>query len=265
MNPKAKNPLITIVTATYNSEKTILRTVQSILNQTYKNIEYIIADGSSVDGTLEVVKQYKKQFQDSGIILKIISSPDGGIYAGMNKGICMASGDVVGILNGDDWYSEDMVACIVRKYCECQFDMCYCDDYVVDSRNNIIKSTHVKVMKHYLTTRHWSHGTMFVDRKIYLKRLYDESFRYYADWDFTLWVYRNYPNIVVINKPLLYFCLGGVSTKTGIKTTLKKMEERYRAYRNNGYSRIYFLECISMDFGKNLVMNIINLKNKLFG
>jgi glycosyltransferase involved in cell wall biosynthesis len=103
---------VTIITVCYNSEKTIQRTIESVLQQTYDNIEYIIVDGKSKDRTMEIAESYKPRFRD----MKVISEPDKGIYDAMNKGIDMASGELVGIINSDDFYEENAVETVVNAY-----------------------------------------------------------------------------------------------------------------------------------------------------
>ncbi len=102
---------VSIVTVSYNSEKTIGRTIESVLGQTYKNIEYIIVDGASKDGTMDVVEGYRDDFGDR---LKVISEPDDGIYYAMNKGIGLATGELIGIINSDDHYEPEAVAHMVE-------------------------------------------------------------------------------------------------------------------------------------------------------
>ncbi len=106
--------LISIITICYNSEKTIERTLNSMLNQTFKNYEYLIVDGASKDNTLQIVKKYEPLFEGR---LKIISEPDKGIYDAMNKGINIAKGDLIGIINSDDYYEEDALE-IMNFECE---------------------------------------------------------------------------------------------------------------------------------------------------
>ena len=98
-----KHPLISIITVVYNGEKTIEQTITSVSEQTYKNIEYIIVDGKSTDGTMQIVSKYK------GKIAKIICEKDKGIYDAMNKGISLAKGDIIGLLNADDFYEPDAI------------------------------------------------------------------------------------------------------------------------------------------------------------
>ena len=97
---------ISIITPCLNSAKTIRQTIESVLNQTYQDIEYIIVDGASTDGTLEIIQEYEDQFQGR---MQYVSEPDNGIYDAMNKGIRMSHGNVIGIINSDDFYEEDAV------------------------------------------------------------------------------------------------------------------------------------------------------------
>lgn len=101
---------ISIITVCYNSEKTIEKTFQSIKSQTYKNIEYIVVDGKSKDSTLDILKKYKE------VVSKFVSEPDKGLYDAMNKGIKMATGDVLGILNSDDIFTDQFVLENVAKF-----------------------------------------------------------------------------------------------------------------------------------------------------
>ena len=96
--------MISIITATFNSAKTLKDTIQSVLRQTNKDFEYLIIDGGSTDETIDIVKSYESEFSGR---LKWVSEKDQGIYDSMNKGIKMASGDVVGILNSDDYFTSD--------------------------------------------------------------------------------------------------------------------------------------------------------------
>ncbi len=110
---------ISIITVCYNSEKTIARTIESVLCQTYQDYEYIIIDGASSDGTMDIVSGYSSEFGDR---LKVISEPDDGIYYAMNKGIANAAGELIGIINSDDRYTEDALAIIAHRYDELRRD-----------------------------------------------------------------------------------------------------------------------------------------------
>ena len=95
---------ITIITANFNREKTLARTIESVLNQTHNQVEYIIIDGKSSDSSLEIIESYREKFKEKGYEYKYISERDSGIYNAMNKGIRMATGDIIGIIGSDDWY-----------------------------------------------------------------------------------------------------------------------------------------------------------------
>lgn len=101
---------VSVITVTYNTTETIEQTITSVLEQSYKNIEYIIVDGMSTDGTWEKICKYKDQ------IHKIIHEKDKGLYDAMNKGISLATGDIIGIINGDDWYETDSVENVVNAF-----------------------------------------------------------------------------------------------------------------------------------------------------
>ena len=105
---------ITIITAAYNSEHTLRDTMESVLRQTYTDYEYIVVDGASKDGTVDIIREYVPRFEGR---MRWVSEPDRGIYDAMNKGIEMATGDVVGLLNSDDFYSsDDVLATIASEF-----------------------------------------------------------------------------------------------------------------------------------------------------
>jgi len=107
---------ISIITISYNSVKTIKATLNSILEQSYRPLEYVLVDGLSKDGTIEMIESYIHKFHESGIEVQFISEKDSGIYNAMNKGIKLCTGDIIGILNSNDRYSENS---IVKEIAEC--------------------------------------------------------------------------------------------------------------------------------------------------
>ena len=165
MKVEDSKPLISIVTVCFNSENTIKDTIDSVLNQTYGNIEYIIIDGGSIDGTVEFVQSYGDK------IARFVSEPDKGIYDAMNKGIALATGDIIGILNSDDFYIDELVIEKVVKEFERNIDCLYADLVYVRSENLN------KVVRYY-DSSHFSpqkfayglmpaHPTFFVKKDIY--------------------------------------------------------------------------------------------------
>ena len=124
---------ISVITATYNSAKTLRDTLNSILAQTYPDIESIIVDGASKDGTMDIVREYEPRFEGR---MRWISEPDKGIYDAMNKGIQMASGDVIGVLNSDDFYHDErVVEDIVNAFEQKNVDCIYGNLVFIDEKN----------------------------------------------------------------------------------------------------------------------------------
>lgn len=159
---------ISIITVCYNSQDTIEDTLLSIQQQSYPNIEHIVIDGASTDSTLDIIRRYK----DS--IGCLVSEPDQGIYDAMNKGITLASGEVIGFLNADDLYVDrNVVDHIARAFYEEQIDACYTDLVYVDPSNldQIIRYWQSSDYSDGLFAKGWCppHPTFFVKKKIYEK------------------------------------------------------------------------------------------------
>ena len=122
-----KKITVSMITAAYNSEATIRDTIEGVLHQTYPYIEYIIVDGLSTDKTVEIAESYRQAFSERGYAYRIISEKDNGIYEAMNKGIAMATGDLVGLINSDDWYEPEAAACAAKAWQKTHYDMMYAD------------------------------------------------------------------------------------------------------------------------------------------
>ena len=159
---------VSIVTPTYNSAKTIVDTILSVNKQDYANIEHIIIDGGSKDNTLELIRNTPNR------VKKIISEPDKGIYDAMNKGVALATGDIVGILNSDDFYnSNDVIAKVVKTFQEGEYEGVYGDLEYVDARNTnrVLRYWESKAYKEGLFKKGWhpAHPTFFVKKEVYDK------------------------------------------------------------------------------------------------
>ena len=242
--------LVTITTAAYNSEKTIRRTIESVLGQTYTNIEYIIIDGMSKDNTVNIANEYKERFKNKGISYKIISEKDKGMYDALNKGIDMAKGEIVGNINSDDWYEEDAIEKVVKLYNTNKFDLLYADLRLVynDGRTSIKHSRDSRIA----TSRAWNHPTQFGTKELYKKEKYKlESM--YDDFDLLLRVKKAGYKIVILNEVLANFTMDGMSHERKIKKSASRFRARYRIYRNNGYSRLYVIECFAIEAAKLLL------------
>ena len=197
-------PLITIVTVVRNGEKTLEKTILSVLNQTYSNIEYIIVDGASTDGTLEVIKKYEDRID------YWISEPDKGIYDAMNKGIDLATGDYIALLNSDDWYEENACEIIVDKINEVKADIYYGMVRVIDRQSNIflyISGYNINVINHNMI----AHQTCFISREIYLNLKYNINYKSASDYDFIIKTYKSNASFCFIEKIITNIRTGGMS------------------------------------------------------
>lgn len=223
--------------------------MRSVLGQTYPSpFEYIIVDGVSTDKTLEIAKSLVTEFERRNISVVLISEPDKGIYDAMNKGIRAASGEIIGLINCGDIYAPDALA-ETEKAFDAGCDLSY---------GNILircgKRTYIKPAKNYVhpTSRGWNHPTQFVSKHIY------DSFRYSldcglsADLDFFFKVKYGGWRITLIPKVLAEFEFGGVSNEKTLPAMFKRMKFRYRVYRRNGFSPLYWFECVGIELVKYL-------------
>lgn len=240
-------PLVTIVTVAFNSEKTIEKTIKSVLNQTYPKIEYLIIDGKSGDQTVEIPKTYEEQALKKGYSYRIVSEKDRGIYDAMNKGIALAKGEIMGFINSDDWYEKDAVALSVKTMLKKQCDITFGDIAIHKADGSrIVKRAK---LSRYETSRHWNHPTMFVKTSVYR----DFPFRQkgiHDDYGAYLAMKKAGKKVEAVHRVLANFSMGGASNKRSLKLSVKRIKDRYGCYRDNGYGRWYFLECILMEAGK---------------
>ena len=239
---------VTIITICFNSEAVIKKTIESVLNQTYTDIEYIIIDGASKDKTVEIAESYKDAFAEKGIDYKIFSEPDKGIYDAMNKGIAKATGELVGLINSGDFYEPIMIETAVKAYEEKPYDIFYGDINLIKDNGRIIikKSKYDKLP----TSRHWNHPTMVV-RKAY----YDEIGAYkcegiHDDFEFFLRARKKNARITIKNVTLANFITGGTSNQKSFKQCKKRCKDRYKAYRDNGYGIWSWFECVGIEIAK---------------
>lgn len=240
--------LVSIITVCYNSAQTICRTIESVLNQTYPSIEYTIVDGLSTDNTVEIARSYEEAFHQKGYSFRIVSEKDNGIYDAMNKGIRMATGELVGMINSDDWYEPIAVETAVTAYREDPYDLFYADLKLVrDDGSIIVKHSR---MDRFPSTRHWNHPTSFIPKRIYEELGLYRCRNMYDDYDLILRIRRAEKKIVIRNVTLANFRTGGTSTKKTLKDCLQRCKYRYQNYRNNGYSPLYMIECVAMEVAK---------------
>lgn len=251
MQSNMRKPMISIITVCRNSEKTIRDTIESVLNQTYDLLEYIVIDGRSTDDTLEIIHSYEKKFNDRHIAYRYISERDDGIYDAMNKGISMASGELVGIINSDDWYELNAVECAASYYSKQTYDLFYADLRIVGEKGSFIKKS--KNSK-WVTSRYWNHPTTFIPKRIYEQYKYKTE-NIHDDWDLILRLRKGISNcrICVANEVLANFRRNGISHEKSISKALERARIKYKIYIDNGYSRLYAVECYGMEIAKMVV------------
>ena len=229
--------LVSILSVAFNSEATIARTIESVLAQTYQNIEYIIIDGASKDKTVEIAESYRPQFEEKKIPYTIISEPDKGMYDGLNNGARMAKGKLVGQINTDDWYEPDAVETMVALYKAEHYSVAWGSIRMCGNKTWI---KHAKIGKLW-TTRGWCHPGMFSRRKILLEFPYAlESM--YDDWDYITAVHQAGKKIVTTDHVISNFTVGagGQSTKKSLKEVKRRVDITWGIYRKHGMSRFFW-------------------------
>lgn len=224
---------ISIVTAVYNRSSTIADTLDSVQSQTAPNVEHVIQDGGSRDGTLEIIQA------SAGPGVRVESAPDNGIYHAINRGITRADGDIIGLLHSDDLFAAPDVLEAVRHAFDQDVDGVYGDlDYVAASDpGRIIRRWRSGSYAPDKLKRGWMppHPTLFLRREVFdAWGLYDESFRISADYDAMLrWLLKGDVRLAYIPQVLVKMRVGGASNRS-IAQIIRKSKEDYQAIRRNG-------------------------------
>lgn len=244
-----------VITVCLNAESVIAKTIESVLNQTYPPYEYLIFDGLSSDRTVDIAESYQGRFAEKGIRYNIRSEKDSGIYNAMNKGVEAASGDFLSFLNAGDTYLPDALEKVEKFYQQEPFDLTYGGlNYINPDGSTVIKMS--KTDRFYVTSRHWNHPSMFLRREIYQKYGFDERFPSYADFDLYLKLRKDGTKIRVIPEIITNFEANGISTDVHLKKVLSRAGEKYRAYRQNGYSPLYSVESYGWELFKSIYFRI---------
>lgn len=228
--------MISIITVTYNRAQIIRGAIEGVLRQKYKNYEYIIVDGASKDNTIDILKEYEPIFEGR---LRWISEPDKGLYDAINKGIRMAKGDVVGIINSDDFFHrDDTFDIIANAFEDKEIEAIYGDERDVDE----VDHEHVVMIDKSAYFRTWMYriGLMPPHQTFYARKSLFEKYGYYktdykiaADFELMLrFAYINHVNFKYVPESLLTFTTGGVSSQLSNKWKLNK--ETVRACKENG-------------------------------
>lgn len=237
---------VSIITVSCNSGQTINNTIQSVLNQDYENIEYIIIDGGSTDKTLEIINQYKPLF---GQRMRFISEKDNGIYDAMNKGIRMATGGVVGIINSDDFFTDNnVISQVVNAFSSEKIG-------AVTGNLHFVSPKHLQKPLRFYSSKFCvpalfrfglipAHPTFFVRNKYYqLWGMYDPSFDISGDFDLMIRFLKVHKlPFKYLDYNMVTMRMGGVSTKTLKSMLIDNNRNIIRACKNNGvYTNVFFI------------------------
>lgn len=211
-------PLVSVITVCLNTAATIERTIQSVLAQTYGNLEYVVVDGCSNDGTIDILRRHEHELD------YFVSEPDGGLYAAMNKGIALASGDFILILNADDWYDDDAVSSLVDVQTAAGVDFVSARARNVDADGLVAGDIRSMPWDASIRLRMpLRHETMLIPRALYnAAGDYDESYRIIADFKFTLRLHERGCTHVEIPRSLMSFSTTGVSSTALTKLTAER-------------------------------------------
>lgn len=228
---------VSIVTASFNSANTIRDTIDSVMRQTYHDIEYIVKDGGSTDGTVDILKEYEPKFCGR---MKWITEKDKGIYDGMNKGILMSTGDVVGTLNSDDFFTDEhVIENMVKAMEEKKVDAVYGDIHFV-------KDCDLETTVRYYSSKHFkpfwlrfgfmpAHPSFYLKREVYEKAgLYKTDYKIGSDFEMMVRLFHKYRiSYYYLPQDFVTMRSGGASTRN-INSRITLLKEDVKACRENG-------------------------------
>ena len=224
---------ISVITISYNAENTIEKTLKSIKNQSYNNIEHIIIDGGSKDSTLEICNSFSHE-------AKIISESDNGVYDAFNKGLKLATGDVIGFLNADDtFYNENSIQDIVDAFSNNETDIVYGNLDYVNEESKVIRNWISRPYEKGLLKKAWkiAHPSFYCKKEVY-DRLggYNDSFKIAGDFELCLrFLEINQVPSFYLNKKLVKMLVGGISN-SALKSKWIIFKEDLRALKINNIS-----------------------------
>ncbi len=233
---------VSIITVTYNSEEHLEETIQSVINQSYQNIEYIIIDGASTDSTLTIVEKHKSK------ISKVVSEKDDGLYYALNKGIELATGEIIGILHSDDFYTNlDVIKNVVETFSQNKCEAVYANLYYVNktNTNKIIRKWNSGNYKEGSFINGWMppHPTFFVKKEIYNKLgSFNTRLKTSADYELMLrFIHKNKIKLGYLNQFIINMRIGGQSNESVNNRVKANIEDRAAWTLNGLKPRFYTL------------------------
>ncbi|WP_430447031.1 MAG: glycosyltransferase family 2 protein [Pseudomonas piscis] len=240
---------ISIITVCFNSATTIKDTIESVLSQDYADIEYVVVDGGSTDGTQAIVESYGQR------VSKFVSERDKGIYDAMNKGVALATGDVIGILNSDDFYEgRGVISSVVKAFELCPDSDIVFGDVVFVNSNNLQKVTRLYRGKNFAPWKlrfGWMppHPASFICRTAYQRvGMYSLKYKISADYEFFVRFFLTHRlRYSYLGQVLVRMRSGGAST-AGLRSSLKLNREIVTACRSNGVYTNLFMVLLKLPF-----------------
>lgn len=231
---------VSIITITYNSEATLKDTIESVVNQSYSDIEYIIIDGKSTDNTLSIIESYKEK------ISKVVSEKDNGLYDALNKGIALATGDLIGIIHSDDFYTNQFVIeHIVKTIEDNNADAAYADLYYVDKNdtNKIFRKWKSGNYKHGMFLNGWMppHPTFFAKRSCYERfGSFNLNLESAADYELMLrFIHKHKIKLAYLHEFIIKMRVGGKSN-VSLQNRIRANKEDRKAWIINGLKPYFY-------------------------
>jgi len=232
--PLVQDIKISLITVVFNGARTIEKCIQSVIGQTYKNVEYIVIDGSSTDNTIQIINKFKNN------IHHFLSEPDKGIYDAMNKGIKLATGDVVGILNADDFFADNSILqSVAEAFINNTAEIVYGDLDYINPDGGVIRKWRLGPYSPGIFNWGWmpAHPTFYCKKDLFYQfGFYSLEYGTAADYELMLrFMHLNHVNAVYLEKVMIKMKIGGKSNKS-FNNRVKGLLFDFRAMRKNGIS-----------------------------
>ena len=230
---------ISIITICYNNENDIRSTIESVINQDYKNIEYIVIDGKSTDNSVNIIQEYKDK------ISKFVSENDKNLYDAINKGIKLASGDIVGLIHaGDRLFDNRVISKVANHFNTYNIDGLYGHSYIVDENDKPVRINKSPEFKRSLFKIGWmpSHQSIYIKKDIIEKNgYYSLELHPMSDYEFVLrHFYFNDINVKLLDEFIIKFSMGGISTKN-YWHNLRTQKKQLICWKVNGETPPFYL------------------------
>ncbi len=236
---------VTIITTCYNRVATIQGAIESVLAQDYPDIEYIVVDGLSKDGSMDIINRYKDR------VAKIVSERDHGMYEAINKGIRMATGDIIGLVHSDDFlYDNHVISDVVKRFEDTNTDFLYGDGVFVNANdtNKPVRNWIGGAYHRWKVRCGWLplHPTCYIRRDVMMREgLYDESFKIAADTDLLVrYLYKAHLKVVYLHRRIIRMRMGGLSTDSQKRRQM--WDEDIRLYSAHGFRPVILTKLMKM-------------------